>query len=312
MKIKITADKVLQIIKGILESNDATVTDAPNTWEGKTINEVLNVEYYTFKHRPMATDDIIAQRLSEITSGSVNTLLAVDRSFCLCSLNNVERMYSKDIDMVTVSARLEYWLQTNKIQLLEDLIEDCNKELSGVRINVDFGEIKRQAVVIFGNPNVTDIETGTGIGEAAVIAVDVTILLYPKAVSYQDYTVTFTYFDEEEKTSEPIHLANISFSSTMTPKVLPSAVNAEAVKTLNLSRGISFVLVFEAFENDFIALISDRSLDPEYDGNNVTYIMNLIRGEKTYYYNVLIKEHQITTNADTGNETHTLSLVMGE
>lgn len=37
--------------------------------------------------------------------------------------------------------------------------------------------------------------------------------------------------------------------------------------------------------------------------------MRVTRAGKTYTHAVIVKDHQTTVNADTGNETHTLSLV---
>ena len=60
-KIRITADAVLAIVRGIFEDEDVDViiddTDAPETWQGKKISEILNVEYFTLKHRAKSTQD---------------------------------------------------------------------------------------------------------------------------------------------------------------------------------------------------------------------------------------------------------------
>ncbi len=56
-KVRITADAVLTIVRSIFKDEDInTVTEdieksAPEEWRGKTVSEILNVEYYTFKHR---------------------------------------------------------------------------------------------------------------------------------------------------------------------------------------------------------------------------------------------------------------------
>ena len=59
-KIKVSADTVLAILKGIMDDEDInyTITDlsAPKDWQNKKIQDVLNVEYYTFRHRPVDTD----------------------------------------------------------------------------------------------------------------------------------------------------------------------------------------------------------------------------------------------------------------
>lgn len=43
--------------------------------------------------------------------------------------------------------------------------------------------------------------------------------------------------------------------------------------------------------------------------NNESFVMTLTRRSRVYEHTVIPKSHQITVNADTGNETHTLTLV---
>lgn len=178
-KVRITADAVLAIVRGIFEDEDVnfTVNDetAPESWKGKTVNDILNVEYYTFKHRPEASQTIIEKIMQE--KGYATKLEALNRSFCLLSLGNIERLYSKDVDMAVLSATLEYYVQTSKVKLLEYLIEDSNIETSGLRIPVEFGDQRRKAVVFFGRPVVSDIQSSTPFGEAAIAEVEVVIII---------------------------------------------------------------------------------------------------------------------------------------
>ena len=314
-KIKVTADNVLSIILGIFEDEDANVViddpTAPKDWQGKTVKEVLNVEYYTFRHRPISSEQIIAEKIKQ-GAQEVNTLLGLTRSFCLVSLSNTERLFSKDVDMAILSASMEYWLQTSKVKILENLLEDCNIALNGRRIPVTFGEETRQAIIIFDRPSVSDIQTGTPYGEMAVVDVGINILLYPDVVSYSDYTVAFSFVDGSgaQVDSGPIPLSSLSYVNTMTQKAVPYVEAPRNVGNINLSRAISFVLVFDGYNNPFINYLADKALKGTEDGdNNQIYLMTLTRKRVAYTHEVVIKDHQATVNADTGNETHTLSLV---
>ena len=309
-KVKVSANAVLEIIQSIFNDEDVNDiiddTTAPKNWRGKTIQEALNVEYYTFKHRPLSTEAIINEKMQE--GLTVNKLYAMDRSFCLLSLNGTERLFSKDVDMLILSATMEYWVQTSKIQLLEDLIDNCNLATCGLRIPVAFGEETRQAVVVFNQLQTTDIQTGTICGEMAVCEVEVNLLLYPDVVSYSDYTVTFNWFDETAKTAT-MPLTSISVVNTMTQKSVPFVNSPQNVGNINLSSSKSYVLVFDGYNNEFINFIAGLSLGGSED-NNQSLLMTIKRKETEYTQDVIIKDHQITVNADTGNETHTLSLVV--
>lgn len=309
-KVKISANAVLEIIQGIF--NDEDVNDviddvaAPPKWKGKTIQEALNVEYYTFKHRPLSTEAIINEKMQE--GLAVNKLYAMDRSFCLLSLDGTERLFSKDVDMLTLSATMEYWIQTSKIQLLEDLIDNCNLATCGLRIPVAFGEETRQAVIILSPLQVTDIQTGTICGEMAVCEVKVDLLLYPDVASYSDYTVAFSWLEDETTKTATMPLSSLSVVNTMTQKSVPFVNSPQNVGNINLSRSKSYVLVFDGYNNDFIDFVAGLSLGDSED-NNQSLLMTIKRKETEYTQDVIIKDHQITVNADTGNETHTLSLV---
>ena len=85
-------------------------------------------------------------------------------------------MFSKENDIVTVSANLEYWLQDSKVKLLEDLIEDMTVETMGIRIPVQIGKEMRKAIIVFGNLDVSDYQEATEFGGMAVCDLNVDII----------------------------------------------------------------------------------------------------------------------------------------
>ena len=315
-KIRFTADSVLQIVRAIFEDNDvnAKITDvtAPQDWQGKTLSEILNVEYYTFKHRPVSPNDFVKKLLEE--KGEADNFAAVKQSYCLFSLDNVERLYTKDVDMAVLEATLQYYTQTDKIKLIEYLVEDSNIATSGLRIPVQFGNEVRKAVVIFGRPKARDFKTSSPHGETARVVVDVAITLYPNVVSYSDYTVkvSFTDSDGNAQNNIAVPLTSFSFVNAMTQDAVPSMNNRQKVGNINLSCATSFVLILEGYDNTFINYITDKALTDgvaKNGGNNQPFILTVERGGKSYTHEVIIKDHKTDVNADTNNETHTLSLV---
>lgn len=313
-KIKITADAILNIIQGLFKDEEINtlITDpaAPFEWQNKTLADALNVEYFTLKYRPISTEDIIAEKLKN--GKDFNKLAGTDRGFCSVSVRGIERLFSKDVDTAVVTAEMEYWIQTDKVKLLEFLIEDCNIATSGLRIPVVFGKERRKAVIIFSLVNIADIRTETICGEIAVCSVTVNILLYPDVVSYSDYSVKFRWTNERGEVvsmEEAMPLTSLSFVNTMTQRAVPYAANHSKVGSINLSCANSFVLVFDGWNNAFVNKIVSDALDTQQTENNQIYQMEIKRGETTYRHEVIIKDHQVSVNADTGNETHTLSLV---
>jgi len=310
-KVRITADAVLAIIRGIFEDEDVNIViddpEAPEGWNGKTVSEILNVEYYTYKHRPKSTQEAIKAILAE--KGQTNELEALNCAYGLLTVETIERLFSKDVDMVVLGAKLQYYIQTDKIKLLEYLIEDCNIALCGLRIPVQFGSETRRAVIFFDRPNVGDIQPAAPFGEMANVDVDVAMLLYPDVASYSDYTINIGFTDNGVDKSADVPLSSFSVANTMTQDAVPGIKARESVGQINLSRAKSFVLVFEGYNNPFINYIAKKTLSPERTDNNQPFTLNIIRADETYTHTVIVKDHQITVNADTGNETHTLTLV---
>lgn len=310
-KVRITADAILAIIRGIFEDEDVNFTiddlDAPEEWQGKTISEVLNVEYYTFKHRPSSTQNVIDRILEE--KGQTDKLFALSQAFGLLSLGNIERLFSKDTDMIVLDASLEYFIQTSKIKLLEYLIEDSNIATCGLRIPVQFGEETRKAVIFFDRPILGDVRTATPFGEMCFVDIKVAVLLYPDVVSYSDYTVEICIPDYAPDKYISVPLTSFSVANIMTQDAVPGIKARRTVGNINLSRAKSFILVFEGYNNEFIDYLTNLSLTMDDTDNNIPFYLRITRDNESYTHTVVIKDHQISVNADTNNETHTLTFV---
>lgn len=313
-KIKVSADTVLKILQGIMSDDEInyTITDisAPDEWINKTVQEALNIEYYTYKHRPIDTEVIVRDLIAK--GQETNSLMSLNRSFCILSLSSTERVFSKDNDIVTISANLEYWLQTDKIKLLEDLVEDMSIATNGIRIPLQIGSEMRKVIVVFGSLNVSEIQDATEYGEMSVCDLQVDMIFYPNVISRTDYTVEFQVEGKWAK----LPFSSLSISNSMTQKSVPRANRVRNVGSINLSKVKSIVFSFDGYVNSFVDKITNQSLasDITTEGgsqeidNNEQLILRLTRGEDVLFYDCVVKEHIITVQEDTGNETHSLTL----
>lgn len=313
-KIKVTADTILAIINGIMADEEINylIEDktAPIERVGKTVQEALNVEYYTFRHRPADTEQIIREMIRQ--GNPTNSLYALTRSFCLLSLSSTERIYSKDNDVVMVSANLEYWIQSSKVELLEDLIENLSIKTNGIRFPVQIGEESRRAIIVFGGLSVTELQETTEFGEMSVCEIAIDIVFYPNVISRTDYTAEFQVEGEWVK----LPFSSISISNSMTQKSVPRANQVRNVGSINLSKVKSIVFSFDGYVNSFVDKITNQSLasDITTEGgsqevdNNEQLILRLTRGEDVFFYDCVVKDHLITVQEDTGNEIHSLTL----
>ncbi len=314
-KIKVSADTVLAILKGIMDDEDInyTITDqsAPKEWQDRKIQEVLNVKYYTFQHKPYDTERLVVKLMEQ--GEDADSLYALQRAFCILSLNSTERVYSKENDIVTVSASLEYWIQTEKVKFLEDLLEDVTIESTGVRIPVRVGSEDRQVLLVIGKITSSEIEETTEFGEMSVCNLDIDMIFYPPATTIADYKVEFEVQDGNEKRWVVLPFSSISVSNSMTQKAVPLIANAGDIGNINLSKVKTIALGFDGYKNEFIDKLSKNSLISEESGqstdNNEMILLKLSRGEYEFLIQCIVKEHTITVSEDSGTESHSLILV---
>ena len=310
-KIKVSADIVLSILKGIMEDPaiNYTIEDvsAPSDWRGKNVQEALGVEYYTFRHKPVDTEIIVQELINQ--GKEYDTLEALRRSFCILSLGPRERVFSKKNDIVAVSANLEYWIQSDKVKLLEDMFEDVAVETIGERISVQIGKENRQALIAIGAINVIELQETAEYGEMSVCEIDIEIIIYPNATNLTDYSIEF--FVNNGWIMLPI--SSLSMTCSMNQKAVPKANSVRSVGNINLSRVKTFVMTFDGYHNKFVdylmelALADDANENKDFD-NNETILIRLTREGKQFLYDCVIKEHSIIVQENTGNEVHSLTL----
>jgi len=310
-KIKVSADTVLAILQGIMNDPaiNYTIEDisAPDDWQGKKVQDALNIEYYTFRHRPADTETVVRKLIEQ--GKEYDTLESLKRSFCILSLGPLERVFSKKNDIVTIPVNLEFWVQSDKAKLLEDMFEDISVETIGERIPVQIGEEMRHAVFAFGGLGVAEIQETSEYGEMAICEMDIDIILYPQAASISDYKAEVLMAEDKSEKWVEIPISSIALATTMTQKAVPFVNRPRDVGNINLSRVKSIVLTFDGYKNEFIDYITDYSLSSDKDiDNNKTINLKLTRGDKSYIYPLVVKDHTITVKEEIGNEVHSLTL----
>ena len=320
-RIKVSADLVLSILKGIMEDEELNYkiedTSAPVEWISKTVQDALNIEYYTYKHRAYDTAQIVSDLLQE---GKVaNSLYALERSFCLLYLENKTRVFSKDNDTVTVTANLEYWVQSSKVKLLEDLIEDMTVATIGLRIPVQIGKLTRKAMIVVGNLDVGETQDVSEYGEMTTCGLTIDIVLFPDIVGKVDYTLEFLVTENNVSKWVRMPFTGLSISTMMTQRAAPFMKKPEDVATINLSKARTFVIVYDGYNNAFVESIISSSLASNYsetgealpqEKNNKSVIFRITRIDQQFTYDCVIKDHLITIQDDAGNETHSLTLTV--
>ena len=257
-KVSITADTVLNIIQSVFNDNDVdniSSDDLPADWQGKSIQELLNIKYYTFKHRPESTEMIIREKRDE--GEDVNELEALNRSFGCLVLNGVDRIFATNIDVSTCSAKLDFWVQTSKIKLLEYLIDKVNIALSGRVLPLEFkmqdNTVEHRTVaLVFGRLDSPEYDTASEIGESVQCSVDVELTVQPETILMANIKIEFaTEWNGDNTQWTDVIAEHFSLSALAQTKSLPLAKNISHTGTINTSLGRTFSVTIPAMVNNF-------------------------------------------------------------
>lgn len=318
-KVTLTADVLLGVIKSVFNDKDIdTINDPelPEDWQGKSIQDILNIKYYTFKHRPESSEQIIRE-MKAAGNTQIDELMAVNRSFGCFTLDSVDREFSKNTDTAVCSGVLDFWVQTSKLKLVDSLLEKCNIALASALIPVSFkmsdGTIENRTLSIgFGRPSNFDFNTSSEIGESVQFPVEVDIGISLPTTQMIDYKFEFTI--ETNSNNEPVNfeelsIAKFSLAETSTTKGFPSLSKPGETGVINLSVGKTYSFVFDGVaDNNFIDWLAARTLFGSDSDKNKPVFLKVTRGQASGICSTVITQHTIDVLNDGTNEVHSLNL----
>lgn len=296
--IKMTADIFLGIVNGVLQAADFEIEiDDKST----TVMKELNIEFYSFKRRVKAASDYL-----ESMEKSLN------QAYCLCEMTNVERLFSRDIDHLTIDGRLTAWLQTDKIKLLEALIEECNAEFSGAIFEVPIGSETRNALVQFGTVQLQEVRSATEIGEAATVSIAVKVELAPSISSYNDYKIELSFDGGNTYLVAPYTSWTLTYTAS---QVAMPLANKSDSGFINVSRSNNISLSLYDFNEGLTAKLRAVALRCNAIGqtpdnlNDAIYMRITVddKAAETYVYKMLAKT---ITLASINTSFNTIAVVL--
>ncbi len=292
-RIKMTADVLLDIVKGVFNSADFEVDIDGNK---STAMQVLNMEFYSYKHRVKSADDYL---------DSINKSL--NQAYCLCELSKAERLYSRDIDHLTIEGRLLAWLQTSKIKLLEALVEECNMEYCGEVCEIDIGGLKRSMFIEFSVIQPQEVQSASEIGEAAKLSIGIKMELAPSISSYDDYKIELSFDGGETYLIVPYTSWTYVYNASQV--ALPLANQSDS-GFINVSRSNSLSLTLYDFNKPLTDKLRSIAFRCNAEQSNVANLNDVIciritigDGEdaETYSYKFLPKTITINSMNTTFN-----------
>lgn len=316
VRTRFTANTLKDIVNAVLNDEEVNVeiTDGKEDWLGKTVMDVLNVHYYTFKHKVTNNTEKIAIMKSQDGTLQEDKLDMVKQSYCLVTIDSQQRQFSKDIDQISVEGNLEYWLQSEKVHLLEDLIESANLATCGLRIPLEINGKNKNVIIWFDNFSVSSLDQ-SNLGETMVVNVGVSLLIKPMYSSYSDYKFEFLIGD----TYYELPVTSLNYDNDMVQKSLPRMNRPELTDNINLSNVTCFTLNYYLDKDNPVAIMfrSDSLKKAAKDItdvplNNKEYTMRLtIDDNEKYVYQLILKSYKGQINNTIDDEGNTVVLACG-
>lgn len=315
VRTRFTANTLKDIVNTVLSDEDVNsiVKDGKEEWIGKTEMNVLNVHYYTFKHKVANNTEKIAIMKSQDDTLQEDKLDMVKQSYCLVTINSQQRQFSKDIDQISVEGNLEYWLQSEKVHLLEDLIESANLATCGLRIPLEINGQSKSAIIYFDSFSASSLKQDE-FGETMVVNVGVSLLIKPQFDSYSDYK--FEFLIDNKYIELPVTRFNYDIS--MVQKSLPRVNRPSLTENLNLSCVTCFTLFYNPNKDNLAAqMLKKDSLKKattnilEVPKNNKSYVLKLSVDNESYVYNLILKDYKGQVDNSIEDEGATVVLVCG-
>ena len=279
-RVKITADGLLQIVTGLFDKCDYTIDDKLSALDGKRMTEVLNIEYYTFKKRLQPASDYIESMEKSL-----------QRSFCLVELTNVERLYSKDLDYVSVDGKLTLWLQSYKVKLLESFIETCNRALCGEVVSTVVNGEERAMLFSFGRPEVISSDAHSEIGDSVIIEIALGAEIAPGINSYNEYKLEFKFDDEDTFLVVPYTSWIYSYNTSQT--AIPCANKSDS-GFINVTQSNNISLTLYDFNSELTKKLRDiafycNALGIEDAEINKEIVLRIAVSDYSWQYSMIVK-----------------------
>ena len=316
VRTRFTANTLKDIVNTILSDEEINVeiTDGKEEWIGKTVMQDLNTHYYTFKHKVSSNTEKMAIMQSQDDTLQEDTLDVTKQSYCLVTINSQQRQFSKNIDQISVEGNLEYWLQSEKVHLLEDLIESANLATCGLRIPLEINGQSKNIIIYFDSFTASNLDQEK-LGETMIVNVGVSLLIKPQYSSCSDYK--FEFLIGENYVELPVISCN--YNNDMVQKSLPRMNRPSSTDNLNLANVTCFTLNYNLDKNNLIAkMFRTDSLKKsalnitDVPKNNKIYTMRLtVDNDEQYTYQLILKSHKGQVENSIEDEANTVILVCG-
>lgn len=279
------------------------IDDVDGTRANSDLAEYLNIHFYNWKER-------LAESVNHggIESWVLSLNNSLNESYALVEKVDEEVTPSQDIDSATITGRITFLVQADKVKNLDYYVSKIRNKLLGVPQDIQnaFGDVIK-AYIMVGSLNYEQEPVTTQFGEMLVVVSNFRISYLSDAQTWGDTKVEISLDNGETYMEMPI--TKITRQNIFTLNPLPTATRPDLTGFVATSLSTAMTLTFYDFNKELTQSLNRlfyslpatvvNDTPTEIKDVNIPVYFRFTVGEDTYVYKEVIDNMQkVLTNND--------------
>lgn len=255
MRTLFTTYDIKNIFKNIFTTNDklSLYDNSNNFLKDITISDYLNIDFYAWKNRLVEVDGSNVATYEEWLE-SLN--YSLDKAYGLVEVLDSSVTPSQDIDSATLSGKITFLIQTNKLANLDYFVTKLRNEYLGNPQEVINGNGDKLTAYIGIGIILYDTEPEmTNVGETCVVSLNFSFTYLNNALNYSDTTIKFS---SDDSTYYEIPLTKATFQNIPTSTSVPKMGRPDLTGVITSSWTKVCTFSFFDFNKDFTKWLNTK------------------------------------------------------
>ena len=294
------------------------VDEGTGIQKGQDLAQYLNVKFYAWKERLVEKENTLyedEEDLQTIDAWLQSLNFSQNESYALVEILDEDATPSEDLDNATITGRVSFIVQANKIANLDYYVNKIrNKYLGKPEIFTNsFGD-RLTCFLLIGKLMYDQEPVMTQLGETLMVSFNYRFTYLTEASTYLDTKFEFS-LDNENYFSFPVTKSTWQLIGTNTP--LPTQNKPNITGIIGSSLAMISTFTFFDYKNEFLNKLRDlfwsvsaykkNGEDVKIEDVNIPVYVKVIDGENTYIFKDVIDNVTKTiTNGDFNISTMTL------
>lgn len=299
------------------------IDEYDNSQEEKDLAEYLNIKFYNWKDRLVSKSDdydFNRENLSVFDSWVQSLNFSMNESYALVEKLDEEVTASQDIDSATITGRITFLIQSDKVKNLDYYISKIRNLFLGVPQDIQnsYGEIIKSFIML-GSSFYDQEPFMSQLGEMIVVTSNFRLSYLADAQSYNDTKIEISLNGDDEYNSDGVIIGDTKYLTMPITKAtfqdifgttpLPISLRPDLTGFVANSLSTAMTLTFFDFNkeltnafNDLFwrcpAIRVDGKLKVEEDVNIPVFIKITNNGHSYVYKNIIDNMQKSLTNND--------------